>query len=150
MNINNLFQNAVITRLAGAVSAGTDGAFVTSLAEIDTRGYTGIAIVAQLGTVTSGGVFTLRAKNSSTSATYGAGTVDRIAQAALTDGTSKFVALDINRPKRRYIRAEYQRTVANVAIEAVYVILYNAELNPVTQSDLAALATVNDPTPLTA
>lgn len=149
MSKTNLLNNAQLIRLAGAVAAGTDGAFVTTLPEIDRRGYSACAIVVQLGTVTSGGVFTLRAKNSDTAATYGAGTIDRIAQTSLTDGTSKQVAIDINRPKRRYIRAEYQRTTANVVIEAAWAVLYNPGIAPVTQADLAAFVTVNDPTPST-
>lgn len=138
-------KDAKLIRLAGGVAAGIDGSRQT-LPEVDTAGYSGVAFVVMVGTVTSTGVITLRAKNSDTSATYGAGTIDDIGSAVgLT--TNKFLILDVLEPRERYVRADYQRTVANVVIEAVFAVLYNANNSPVPLAAGDVLATVVGATP---
>lgn len=155
--------NIDVAVLSTGVAAGTDGSF-QALTELDMRGFDNLLVLAVLGTVTASGVFTMRVKNTETPATYGSGTIDRIAQvvnSAAGAGSSKVVALDIRQPTigptgtpRRYCRVEYQRTAANVVIAAVIAIRYNGDRVPVnlpgsTATDVDALATANCPVPLT-
>lgn len=159
-----LAPNIDVLVLSTGVAAGTDGAFVTSLTEIDMRGYDHLAVVFVLGTVTASGVLTVRVKNTETAASYGAGTIDRIAQvmnSAAGAGSNKAVVLDVRQPTmgptgtpRRFCRVEYQRTAANVVIAAVLAIRYNGDRLPVNLpgsvvNDVDALATANCPVPLT-
>lgn len=136
--MHNLAKNCKWVRLAGAVAAGTDGARV-ALTEIDTQGYDGVALVVQLGTVTSGGITTVKAKTSDTSGSYGSGTVDDTGPGVSgTDGSNKSVWYDLSALTRRYLRFDYQRTVANVAVEAIWAVLYNPVAAPVTDSNKLA------------
>jgi hypothetical protein len=159
-----LAPNIDVLALSTGVVAGTDGAFVTSLTEIDMRGFDHLAVVFVLGTVTASGVITVRIKNTDSSGTYGAGTIDRIMQAtnsAAGAGSNKCVVLDVRQPTigpagvpRRWCRVEYQRTAANVVIAAVLAIRYNGDRLPVNLpgsvvNDIDALATSNCPAPST-
>lgn len=145
--IANFANDARIVRLSPAIAAGTDGSR-TNLGEIDTQGFQCVAFVAQLGTVTGSGVLTLRAKASNTSGTYGSGTVDDIAATPATAATSNtFVVLDVFEPNRRFVRADYQRTVANVAVDAIFAVLYNASDVPVAPVAGTIRTSVANPTP---
>lgn len=145
--MHNLGPNCKLVRLAGAVVAGTDVARVT-LTEIDTQGYDGVALVVQLGTVSSGGTTTVKAKTSDTSGSYGAGTVgDTGPGVAGVDGSNKFVVYDLSALTRRYVRFDYQRTTANVAIEAVYAVLYNPIIAPVTDANKLAMGVASGAAP---
>lgn len=133
-NLSNLVRTK---RLVGAVSAGTDGARV-AMPEIDMLNYpSGLRVIAILGTVTSTGVFTMKAKGSTTTATYGSGTVDDLSGATIskTDWSDKLVILEISKPVEgcRFIRPDYQRTTANVVIQAI---IYEAIADkvPITES----------------
>lgn len=132
--MRNLTPAARTYIASGTVSAGTDGAFVTTLPEIDMRGYQACRIILQIGTVTSTGVITTRVKNSNTSGTYGAGTIDRIGANVVGGTSDRLLIHDIYKPKRRFIRPEYQRTTANVVITGVIYELYNPVEKPVTQA----------------
>jgi len=134
--------------LSGTVTAGTDGSFVTSLAEIDTQGFNSVRVIVQVGTVTSTGVLNLRLKNSDTTATYGAGTIDNIqtAQGLVSD---RLVLLEVYKPLRRFLRLDYQRITANVVITGIIVELFNAleEAVPQLSTHVSATSITNQPTP---
>jgi hypothetical protein len=134
-----------IVRLAGGVAAGTDGSR-QNLTAIDRAGYAGVAIVALIGTVTSTGVFTLRAKNYDDSGTPGSGTINDVGSAVGVT-SDKLVIMDIIEPTKRYVRADYQRTVANVVIHAIFAILYNGDVKPVALDAGDVLTELLGPTP---
>jgi len=146
--MHNLIQGTDLTKLSGAIAAGTDGARVTSLAEVDTKGYSNALVVFQLGTVTSGGVLTAYAKSSNTSGSYGSGTVGDINSNSATDWSNKFVVLDCCALRERYLRVDYQRTAANVVVDAIFVMLYGALDAPTTDAT-ADRAIVSGATPST-
>lgn len=145
--MNNFINNHKIVRISDPVAAGVDGAFV-ACTEIDMQGFENVAIVFAPGIIAANGVFTSRVKNSDTSATYGAGTIDRIgadlANNADTDD-KRWVVHDIRRPKDRYVTAYYQRTVGNVTLDLAFAILYNGAPLPVTQTEVEASQTLNGP-----
>lgn len=136
--------------LSAGVAAGTDGALVGAT-EIDTKGYTGCRIILVIGTVAAGGLINTRLKNSDTSGSYGSGTVDSVgsdlASSADIDA-GKAIVHEVHKPKRRYLRLFYQRTVANVSIASIIVELFGQTAQPVTQdSTIKANQVLNDPEP---
>jgi hypothetical protein len=134
--------------LSGAVSAGTDGSFVTSLAEIDTQGFNSVRFIVMVGTVTPTGVINLRLKNSDTTAAYGSGTIDNMLSAAGTV-SDRLVLMEVFKPLRRFLRLDYQRITANVVITGIIVELFNANEEAVSQlsTHVSATAIANQPTP---
>jgi len=134
--------------LSGAVTAGVDGSFVTSLPEIDTQGFSSVRIAVLVGTVTSTGVINLRLKNSDTTATYGAGTIDNILTASglVSD---RLVLMEVYKPQRRFLRLDYQRITANVVITGIVVELYNAleEAVPQLSTQVSSSVISNQPAP---
>lgn len=157
--MKNLAHNFKILGLSAAVAAGTDGAVVTCT-EIDSKGFQSCLVVAELGTVSASGLFTMAVKGSNTSATYGSGTVDRMQDRSSSASTvantagsnsNKFLAFDVFQPGRRYLRAEYQRTGGNVVIKTIFAILYNGEYGAQgLVGDLVAALTTGDPAYLAA
>ena len=150
MNIRQLLEHADLRLLSGGVSAGVDGAFVTTATEIDTLGFDSVAIIYSVGAIAAGGIITTRVKNSDTSGTYGAGTIDRIganlANNADTDD-DKFIVHEVYRPTRRFLRPEYQRTVGNVTINGIFAVLFNAKDTPPALAQIEARQSLNSPTP---
>lgn len=138
-------KDAKVVRLAGGVAAGTDGSR-QNLAAIDTAGYAGVAVVALIGAVTSTGVFTLRAKNYDDSGAPGSGTANDIGSAVGVT-TDKLVIMDVIEPTKRYLRADYQRTTANVVIHAIFAVLYNPSVVPVPLETNDVLTELLGPTP---
>ena len=145
----NLTPAARTFILSGPITAGTDGSFVTSLTEIDMRGYSAARIIFHVGTVTGSGVITTRVKNSNTSGTYGAGTIDRVGTDVVGGTSDRLLIHDIRKPKRRFLRVDYQRTVANVVVNSIIVELYDAYEKPVTQAaaDVTASQVLSEPEP---
>lgn len=139
--MHNLIHQCKVLRNAAPAAAGVDGAFVTCT-EVDMSGYQNVMFLFVLGTIAANGVFTAAVKGSDVTATYGAGTIGRledntngnslvstIANDADTDD-NKIIAIDIHQPGKKFVRAEYQRTVGNVTLDSVIAILYNGQWNP--------------------
>jgi hypothetical protein len=149
-SMRQLLAAGEIRLLSNAVAAGVDGALVTTATEIDMLGFDSVAIVYSLGAIAANGLITTAVKNSATTATYGAGTIDKIgaslANSADTDD-DKFIVHQIHRPSRRFLRTEYQRTVGNVAINGIFAILFNAGANPPANAQVEASQALVTPTP---
>ena len=113
-----------VRRIIGNVVAGVDGARV-DLTEIDMRGFHAVRIIMVIGAVTGAGALSLWVKGSNTTATYGAGTIDDMtttAQAVVGAGASmanRVSMIEIWKPRTRFLKPQYQRTVANVVLDAV-------------------------------
>jgi len=112
---------------------------------IDMQGYEDITLVAHLGAITATGVATLKAQGGEQSG--GGDKQDLEGSAVVADDTmgSKFLVLDIHRPRERYITPVLTRTTANVAVNSIIAILYNGSHVPVTQTDVAAAKSLLSP-----
>ncbi len=155
---HNLLPNAAFSLVTWdgtnyTVGAGVDGAVVLS-GEIDMQGYDSLCVIASIGTIAASGVFTMFAKCSNTSGTYGSGTIDKIGTSIANDADTddnKLFILDFHKIPRRYVKIVTQRTAGNGTELALIAIRYNAHLNPVTQSSsvggVEASETFNNPTP---
>lgn len=156
--MHTLLKNAKMIRLTWdgtnyVAAAGVDGAAVAST-EVDMAGFDSAMFIASIGVIAATGVFTCFLKNSNTSGSYGAGTIDKlgssIANDADTDDNKLFI-INVHKPQRRYLKFYSQRTVGNVTGDSLIVVLYNSHDNPVTQlttvGGVEASASLASPTP---
>lgn len=153
MQNRNLTYATEVRRISGAVAAGT-GDTIT-FTEVDMRGYNSVLFLVVLGAVTATGTARLNVKASDTSATYGAGTIDTLATAAqealaTTGDSNKVMSIEVFKPRRRYLRAQLVRATANIAVESVIAILYNAQDEPTTlaaANQVQPASVLNNPVP---
>lgn len=144
-----------ILKSCDIIAAGTDGAFVTET-EVAMAGFENACFIWCIGAIAANGVITVAVKGSDTSATYGAGTIDRMvdptsgastkANVADTDDNG-YIVWDVHQPGKKFLQAEHQRTVGNVEIDHCLCILYNGKFNPQElQGAIRAAFTTSNPT----
>lgn len=141
----SLLKNAKITRVAAAAAAAqTD--VVGSI--LDMAGYDGVMFLALTGDVTASSVLTLKAQQNV--ANSGAGMADLVGTATFTaDATnadSAVLALDVNMPRKRYVRAVLTRGAANAAVDGLIAIQYGARSKPtIHDASVIVQALIKDP-----
>lgn len=132
LNLSNAIK---VTPVMNAVSAGTGDTQSGSI--IDMQGFDGVIFVAQLGTVTSGGVATLGVQSNTANSTSGMATLTAPVATAYTDvggaNSNGVIIADCYRPQKRYLRPQLTRATANIVINNIYAIQYTARTEPVTQ-----------------
>lgn len=130
--LGNITKSIFWKKLSGNVAAGQDISEVDGSA-IDARGYDRALIIIELGAVTSTGKFSLQIQEGSDGTNFtdiaGAG-FDATTATGKSDDT---ILVDVP-VKKGYIRYQYQRTVANVEVDAIQVALYNSKKIPVNQN----------------
>lgn len=102
---------------------------------IDLQGFDSICLIGILGDVAATGVATLKAYCGDAAA-LGDGAYKTATATVTADATSadnKLLVLDIVRPGKRYVRADLVRATANIVVDGVIAIRYNAKTAPVTQ-----------------
>jgi hypothetical protein len=102
---------------------------------VDTQGYEGCCFVCKLGTVTDAGAVQMDIQQNTANSTVGMATLSG-AQAAIaaTDTDSEQVlAVDVKRPRERYLRALITRATQDSEIDSIVAYLYNPINIPVTQ-----------------
>lgn len=115
---------------------------------LDMSGYEGVLFLAMLGDVSDTSVLTLAAQQNTANSTSGMATLSGTATftAGATDADSKVLALDVYRPRERYVRAYLTRTAANAVVGGVIAIQYGAGKRPVTpHASVIAYATTVEP-----
>ena len=120
-------------KLAGNVSAGTDASAVLSDAiDVLAKGtFDRIRVVCELGAVTSTGKIALAVKCASSST----GDYSAVAKLDATTATGKSDnTIIIDCPISEFVKIEYQRTTANVELDAITYDLYNSRKIPVIQN----------------
>lgn len=150
MKTYNLSPFVLPVGLDGDVAAGTDGARVTSLAVIDTLDCESVVFVIQLGAVVATGVVTAWVKQSADSGAFGAGTVGDVSVKTNVAGLGddKCLIIEVRRPTQRYLRLDYQRTVANATFLNIFAL---KNLNrDVRDTEVAGRLIANSPEPATA
>lgn len=130
--VRNLAKASQVVVVSTGITAASTS--VTNLSGIDTRGFTGVMIIALLGTLTATQTTSLKAQGSSDD-----GSTDAYADLAgsstgnAADGdTGKCLILDIYKPKERYVKPVLVRGTANAVVTSIIAILYNAAEEPVT------------------
>lgn len=141
----SLLKNVKITVVAAAAAAAqtaVEGAI------LDMAGYDGVLFVALTGDVTDTSALTLKAQQST--ANSSSGMADLVGTAAFTAGASdadnKALALDVHKPRERYVRAVLTRGTANAAVSGIIAIQYDARSKPTTHdASVIAQALIKDP-----
>lgn len=143
--IHNLSKSVKIIRVMNAVAAGTTN---QTSSTIDTLGYTGCLLLAACGTISASAVTTLSAqesKDDGSSDAYTAITGATSATYTPTTDNNKMVALDINRPRKRYVQAVVNRATGNAVIDGVFAVLYNGNAPVVDDASLLSKVILDNP-----
>ena len=115
-----LLKNCQIVRHNGAVAAGTTAINPTG---VDMAGYNSALFIVALGAITATGVPALKLQQSADNSTFEDLTGSAI---AVTDADgSKYMAIEVVRPNKQYVRCAVTRTTANVVVDGIVCILSN-------------------------
>jgi hypothetical protein len=128
----NLLKDAKVVKIQnGAVAAQT---LVTS-STIAMDGFDSVMIVADLGTVTDTAVLTLTAQDGALANGSDAASVAGAATPAFTAAGSSNgqLVLDVQQLQKEFLTVTLARTTANVVVNSITAILYNAHNKPTTQ-----------------
>lgn len=139
--MRQLLTSAQYLVAAAAAAAGTGNVTGDT---IDTAGFEDVTIIANLGEITEDGVPALKAQGGNED---DGGDAADIAGASVTGtdaDSNKSLAIQIHRPRSRYITPVLARTGANVAVENIIVILHNASHVPVDQTQFAGIVAIID------
>lgn len=148
MNLNFL-RDCKITHVEGAAVAGTT---TLTTDPVDMQGYDSVAFIAQLGDVTSGSVLLLTVLGNDTNDTVSPLAYPETAglTAGASNADSQMLAVDVQKPRERYVYATLARGTQNAVVDGIWAIQYNAQNKPLTDAALDALfidwAVANDPT----
>jgi hypothetical protein len=131
--IESILENCAIDK----VLDNTAGGFGDTLngAILDLANFDSVCFIATTGDVADTAVGTLKAYCGDEAAlgdgAYKTTTATFTAGAATAD--NKVFVLDVVRPGKRYVRADFVRETANIPVESIIAIRYNARNIPVTQ-----------------
>jgi len=139
--IESLLKAGVFDKVLGNTAAGTADTLNGDI--LDLANYDSVCFIAVTGDVADTAVGTLKAYCGDEAAlgdgAYKASTATFTAGIATAD--NKLVILDVVRPGKRYVRADFVRATANIPVEAIVAIRYNARNIPQTQpADVVASA----------
>jgi hypothetical protein len=145
MLFHNLSKGTRIVRASNGVAAGVTPVVCPT---IDISGFNGILMIAVLGTITATGVAVLKATAGAAADGSDAAEVEGSAVTANDAQDNKLLVLDIHKPKngQQFFTPVLDRTVANVGVDAILVVLYNASQSPVdVDATVAALKVLSEP-----
>lgn len=119
----SLLDNVKITKVnAYAASAGT----AINSTSVDMQGFEGVVFVTSLATANAGN--SVNVAQSEDNSTFN--DLEGTAQVPASDG--HLVAIDVYRPRERYVRAEVDRGGTNTVVDAIFAIQYNGAKPPFT------------------
>jgi hypothetical protein len=128
--IKNLLNNCQIDYVLAPVA---DGQAASATSILDMQGFHGVLFLALTGDVTSGSVLTLAAQQNTINSTSGMATLSGNATftAGASDADNKILALDVVKPRERYLRAVFTSATQNAVKSGVVAIRYGAEGVPI-------------------
>lgn len=135
-------KDCKVTRVSNKVAAGTSQ---IDSARVDMTGFDSVIFVAGLDTSTATAVITAIAKSNPADSVAGS-TTEKTGTAVTDAGgnqANQDYVVDLHRPQNRYAYCSLTRTVANVAVNAIYAIQYNAAKGPLPVSQPATTAPVD-------
>jgi hypothetical protein len=132
--VSYLSEQVLVSAPLNAVAAGTS---VQTTSAIKMDGYNSIMYVIQLGTVLSTAVIQATAYEVATNTNSGGTAVTNGQTTSLTDSggasSNGILIVDVQRQTSEYSYLTLTRTTANVTVNSILAILYNALNPPVTQ-----------------
>ena len=129
----NIVGYSKLVRTINATAAGTTA---VNGSAIDMSGWDGISFIAAFGTLTATQVTSLKAQGGAASNLSDAADLAGTSTGTMADGDSnKALALDVYRPRQRYIRVVVVRGTANAVVDGVVAILYRGRQLPLATQD---------------
>lgn len=132
MNSPTLLSNVALAYLAGAVAAATGIDDDSTI--IDMAGYEGVIFVTTIEDSVDTGVASLIVEQSAANSGAGmaalANAVATLTSGADDDLNGKLLAVDVYRPKERYLRIKRTSATANIAFGPVTAIRYGQRKSP--------------------
>ncbi len=128
--VNTLTENFKIQRVSNAVAAGTTDINSSS---VDMQGSESVTFVVALGAIVAGAVTSVKAQQSSDDGVADA--FADLAGSAITvadDDDNQLVALEIVRPRERYVRCTVDRATQNATVDGIVALLGAPKLAAVT------------------
>lgn len=147
--MQNLLNNIALDYVAAAVAAGSS--IDNDSAIVDTQGFDGVLFLTTITDSVDTGVATMTVEQNTANSGSGmaalAGAVATATSAANDDLNGKLLAVDVYRPRERYLRANRVSATANIAYGECIAIKYKGIKQPVTQAaaDVADSAAVTSP-----
>jgi len=135
----SLLKDCAFDKCLNNTAAGTGDTLNGDI--LDLQGYDSVCFIATTGDVIVNAVGTLKAYcGDASNVSDGAyATTTAAFTATATSADNKVVVLDVIRPGKRYIRPDFVRATANIPVESIVAIRYNARTKPTTQpSDVVA------------
>jgi len=137
----NLLKEAKVKRVLNSVAAGTSPQ-TSGIVDLGELMADGAVFVLALGTVTSGSEVKLQVRggslsNGSDMEDLAGASVSHVADG--TDGNNKLMAVEVFRPRHRYLRAVVTRAEENAVIDGVVALLHSPQEKPVEQDDDSVL-----------
>lgn len=129
----NLIKNCKISVVLDTTAAGFGDTLSSDI--LDMTGFDGVLFIAKTGDVANTAVGTLTVQQDTdaaggTMATLSGDTVKFTADATSAD--EKLLVIDLYKPIERYVRAQFQRETANIAVAGIIAIQYRSNYGPVT------------------
>lgn len=137
--ISSLLKDCAIDKVLNNTAAGTSDTLNSDI--LDLSGFDSVCFIATTGDVIVNAVGTLKAYCGDNSALSDGSykTTTATFTATATSADNKCVVLDVVRPGKRYVRADFVRATANIPVESITAIRYNARSKPTIQpSDVVA------------
>ena len=147
--MQNLLNNVALDYVAAAVAAGSS--IDNDSAIVDMQGFDGVLFLTTITDSVITGVATMTIEQNTANSGSGmaalAGAVATATSGANDDLNGQMLAVDVYRPRERYVRAARISATANIAYGECIAIKYKSIKGPITQStaDVAASAVVTSP-----
>lgn len=145
--MQNLLNQIKLDYVAAAVSAANNTDNDSAI--VDTAGFDGVLFLTTITDSVDTGVATMTIEqntvNSGTGMAALAGAVATATSGANDDLNGKILAVDVYRPRERYVRANRVSATANIAFGECQAILYRGSKMPITQVDVTDSAVVTSP-----
>jgi len=147
--MQNLLNNVALDYVAAAVAAGSS--IDNDSAIVDMQGFDGVVFLSTITDSVDTGVATMTIEQNTANSSSGmaalAGAVATATSGANDDLNGKLLAVDVYRPRERYLRAARISATANIAYGECIAIKYKGIKQPITQAtaDVAASVVVTSP-----
>lgn len=146
--MQNLLNNIKLDWLKTVVAAGSSIDDDSGI--VDTAGYDGCLFITTITDSAQTGVATMTVEQNTANSSSGmaalSGAVATATSAANDDLNDKILAVDVYRPRERYLRVNRVSATANIAYGEVIALLYKGIKMPITQgSDVADSVVVTSP-----
>lgn len=131
--IESILKAGAFDKVLVATAAGTADTLNGDI--LDLQGFDSVCLIAILGDCANTAVGTLKAYCGDAAA-LGDGAYKTATATVTADATSadnKLLVLDVVKPGKRYVRADLVRATANLVVDGIIAIRYNAISVPVTQ-----------------